>query len=181
MKKNERIYLKLNDGFVKIAHLIESETLIKISLDQEKQNKFEKYNEITIHDKKIHRKDLHYKYFLENKPNFMGDIPENNGYPQETTLNGESVGFENIPKFLVLPILETQFTNGIRTDLLSNEIKKEGIILNVNKNSTERFIFNILFTKNINNHIDITLKNRLIVETEKGFVIFGIKYYSTLF
>ena len=181
MKKNERIYLKLNNGFVKIAHLIESENLIKISLDQQYPDKFQRYNEITIHDKKIHFKDLHYKYFLKNKPNFIGDIPENNGYPREITLNEKSIGYENIPEFLVLQILETQFTNGIRTDLLSNDKKKDGIILNVNKNSTERFIFKILFTKNINRLIDNTLKSKIIIETNKGYVIFAIKYYSTLF
>jgi len=181
MKKNVRVYLKLNDGFIKMAHLIESNSFIKISLDQENPNKLHRYNEITIHDKKTHFKDLHYKSFIENRPNFIGDIPENYGYPYEITIGGKSVGFENIPDFIVLPIFENQLTNGIRTDHISNEMKKEGLILNVNKSSNERFIFKILFTKDITRLIDKKLKNKLIIETKKGFVIFAIKYYSTLF
>jgi hypothetical protein len=52
---SNRIYLQFEDLFVKYAHVTEESNLIKISLDQASKSKS---TEITIHERKIHLKDL---------------------------------------------------------------------------------------------------------------------------
>ncbi len=72
---SERIYLCFDDLIVKFAHVTEKPNLIKISLDQAFKAKHSKAQEITIHDQRIHLKDL-YEEQVKAGVLFNGDIPQ---------------------------------------------------------------------------------------------------------
>jgi hypothetical protein len=69
---SERIYLQFEDLLVKYAHVTKEPNLIKISLDQAARTKS---TEITIHDRKIHFKDL-WDEQQRRGVDFRGDKPQ---------------------------------------------------------------------------------------------------------
>jgi hypothetical protein len=174
MVVKERVFLKFTEGYVKIAHVIETTNIIKISLDHENPIKLQRHSEITLHETKTHIKDLDYtKWFGNNDDNiiFIGDPSENDGYPYETTLNGQSVGYNNIPSNILFPIYESHYTSGLSKSFLTQVLNKKGLILDLKQSCLNKFIFKIYFRKDFESVASET-KTELIIKTGKGDLIF---------
>lgn len=157
----EKIFLKLRDGYVNMAHVIESQSSITISLNKENIDKLETYTEISIYKKKIS--------INHEKTNIVNDLPENDGYPYEIRYDGKNVGYKNFPSNVVLTIFETMILGFPESHLLPS-MNEKGKVIDLKQDSDKKLYIKILFTKDAARISDSS--PRSIIDTNKGKVIF---------
>ena len=136
-------------------------------LDQDRP-RLQRNTEITVHDNRTHIKDV-----LHSEVVFLGDPPENEGYPHITP-----IGYETLNG--TLPLINMRFTSGLR--LLPAGERKPGQMLSLDRESSERLGIAIFFSTlepaqsefRVFGNTTLEVEQHVVLSCPKGHVAFVV-------